>query len=279
MESYRKKIAEFPVRVTPVYLDVTEITFPFATKLYRWLTVDRKMILKEAAAKKQIKNNKQLLSLAEAHDYIGKNPIQRFRCGGDAVDIPPLEFYEVTQIWQKQIAIQRLAEIRDVFIFQCFTSFTFQDVYSLTEENIVRVGFNGEKWLIKERGKTGVAEMVPIMPIAEEIIKRYKTHPCRTIQGRLLPVNSNARYNGYLKGIAAIIGINRDLNTHLARRTFADIMLNSGVPLEDVSKVLGHKSIRTTQRYAQVRKQRISDHMRIARDRLFTVDGHLRKSV
>ncbi|HEX5553183.1 MAG TPA: site-specific integrase [Chitinophagaceae bacterium] len=180
-------------------------------------------------------------------------------------------------MWQKQISIQRLAEVRDAFIFQCFTGFAFQDVYALTEENIVKVGLSGEKWLIKERGKTGVPEMVPIMPTVGQIIDRYKSHPCRIVQGRSLPVNSNARYNGYLKEIAVICGINRDLNTHLARHTFADMMLNVfGFSLEEVSKMLEHKTIRTTQRYAKVRKNRISQTWSRVRNLVFSEDGELK---
>lgn len=100
-------------------------------------------------------------------------------------------------IWNKEITIDRMSEVRDAFIFQCFTGFAFQDVYSLCTENIVQVGIVGERWLIKDRGKTGVSEMVPILPIIEEIIERYKSHDCRKLKGQLVPVNTNARYKVY----------------------------------------------------------------------------------
>lgn len=280
-KSTRNKIVEFlPFAYGETDLDISEIDYSFATKFYRYLTVDRKKVLQEAAAKKQIKNTKQILTLGETENLLAKNPIQKFRCGGDETDIPPLEFYEVNLLWRKDISIQRLAEVRDVFIFQCFTGFAFQDVYGLTEDHLVRVGINGEQWLIKERGKTNVTEMVPVMPIVEEIIKKYKSHPCRIVQGRLLPVNSNARFNGYLKEIAVITGLNRELNTHLARHTFADMMLNVfGFTLEEVSRMLGHKSIRTTQRYAKVRKNKISKTWSKVRNIAFTDDGQLRTVV
>ena len=257
-------------------LDLADIDFSFAQKFYTYLTVEREKLLQEAAAKKQIKNIKQVFNYAESNNWMTKNPIQRFRCGGDETEIPPLEMYQVDKLWRKDFQVERLAEVRDVFIFQCFTGFAFQDVYDLTEEHIIRVGMEGEKWLIKYRGKTGVSEMVPTMPIAEEIIERYKNHPCR-IEGRLLPVNSNARYNGYLKEIALIAGINRELNTHLARHTFADIMLNIfGFSLEEVSRMLGHKTVRTTQRYARVRKNKISQTWAKVKGIAFTEDGQLR---
>ena len=157
---------------------------------------------------------------------IPKNPIIKFKCGADEKEIPPLEYFEVETIWTKEINIQRLSEVRDAFIFQCFTGFAYQDVYMLSPENIIKVGIKGEYWLIKDRGKTGVSEMVPILPIVHELIEKYKTHSCRTTKGLLIPVNSNQRYNSYLKELATICGIARELNTHLARHTFADIMLN-----------------------------------------------------
>ena len=119
--------------------------------------------------------------------------------------------------------------------------------------------------------------MVPVMPIVEEIIEKYKNHPCRTVLGRLLPVNSNARYNGYLKELAVLCGLDRELNTHLARHTFADMMLNvMGFSLEEVSKMLGHRSIRTTQRYAKVKKNKISNTWENVREKIFTPEGKLR---
>lgn len=277
----RKKIETFIKEVyRDINLKINEIDYSFATKFYNYLTIDREPILSDASAKKQIKNTKQILSFAETHDYIDKNPIQKFRCGGDNTDVPPLEFQEVKALWEKKITIARLAQVRDAFIFQCFTGFAFQDVYGLTEENIIKVGINGELWLSKERGKTGVSEIVPIMPITAEIIDRYTNHPCRVNDGLLLPINSNARYNGYLKELATIAGINRDLNTHLARHTFADMMLNIfEFSLEEVSKMLGHKSIRTTQRYAKVRKHKISKTWSRVRSNVFTKSGKLRTEV
>jgi site-specific recombinase XerD len=233
--------------------------------------------LQEAAAKKQVKNLKEVLTFAETSNWISKNPILKFRCGGDETDIPPLEYFEVETIWHKDITITRLKEVRDAFIFQCFTGFAFQDVYALTLENIVKVGISGERWLVKDRGKTGVSEMVPILPIIDEILEKYKNHKCRD-NGLLIPVNSNARYNGYLKELAVICGINRELNTHLARHTFADIMLNIfEFSLEEVSKMLGHKTVRTTQRYAKVRKNKISKTLARVKGIVFTEEGQLRK--
>lgn len=275
----RNKIQEFirqEYRVTDI--EVIDIEYSFATRFYRYLTMERESVLQEAAAKKQIKNTKQILTLAESEGFVEKNPIQRFRCGGDDTDIMPLEFDQVRSIWEKHISLERLLEVRDVFIFQCFTGFAFQDVFGLSPSHIIKIGLKQEKWIIKERGKTGVPEMVPVMPIVQEIIDKYNNHPCRVVLGRLLPVNSNSRYNGYLKEIAVLCGLQRELNTHLARHTFADMMLNvMGFSLEEVSKMLGHRTIRTTQRYAKVKKNKISKTWETIKENIFTQDGKLRK--
>lgn len=148
----------------------------------------------------------------------------------------------------------------------------------INNENIILIGINGERWLVKHRGKTGVSEGVPILPIIDELIERYKNHDCRKVLGQLVPVNSNARYNGYLKELADICGIKRELNTHLARHTFADMMLNLfEFSLEEVSKMLGHKTTRTTQRYARVRSNKISNTLARVKGIVFTEDGQLRK--
>jgi site-specific recombinase XerD len=275
----RKKIEEFLiVHFKLKDMDLNSIEFSFAVKFYNYLTVDRKKVIGEAAAKKQIKNLKEILTVAETNNWVLKNPIIKFKCGGDETDVPPLEYFEVEQIWNKDIRIQRLVEVRDAFIFQCFSGFAFQDLYALTTENIIKVGITGERWLIKDRGKTGVSEMVPILPIIEELIEKYKAHSCRIDNNLLIPVNSNARYNAYLKELAVICGINRELNTHLARHTFADIMLNiMEFSLEEVSKMLGHKTTRTTQRYAKVRKNKISKTLARVKGIVFTNKGQLRK--
>jgi site-specific recombinase XerD len=277
----RKKIEEFlHMQLRLRDMELSEIGYSFAVQFYNYLTLEREKVLGEAAAKKQIKNTKEILTFAETSTWIARNPILKFRCGGDETDVPPLEYNEVETIWNKEITIQRLIEVRDAFIFQCFTGFAFQDVFALTTENIVKVGMTGERWLIKDRGKTGVSEMVPVLPIVEQIIEKYKCHTCRVTKRLLLPINSNARYNGYLKELAVICGINRELNTHLARHTFADIMLNiMEFSLEEVSKMLGHKTTRTTQRYAKVRRNKISNTLARVKGIVFTEDGQLRKIV
>ncbi|ATP56485.1 integrase [Pedobacter ginsengisoli] len=275
----KKKIAEFldtQLKVNDIKLD--DIEYSFAQKFLNYLVLKRFPSLKDAAAMKQIKNLKQILNIAEANQWILKNPIEKFKCGSEDPEIKPLEIFEVEKIWRKKLTIDRLVKVRDAFIFQCFTGFAYQDIYNLTKEHIVYVGSDNEKWLVKERGKTKVTEMVPILPIVDELITKYENSPYCMIYNRLIPVNSNFRYNSYLKELSDVCDIGKPLNSHLARHTFADMMLNVlNFPLEDVSKMLGHKNIRTTQRYARIRKSRIGKKMKEAKNIIFDEAGELKR--
>ncbi|MNX96626.1 site-specific tyrosine recombinase XerC [compost metagenome] len=288
----RKKIVEFArFQFGKQDIAFNEIDSSFCTKLYTYLTLKRGKFLKqekdkrrttnlgEAAARKQLKNIKQLINIAVDKSIITKNPCEKFKTSGGEKEVLPLELDEVMKIYSKEMPIDRLEEVRDVYIFQCFTGFAYIDLFNLTEEHLSYVGLEQEPWLIKERGKTSVTEMVPLLPVVLEIIEKYKNHPYCQNTGKLMPINSNSNYNAYLKEIAAICGIKRVLKTHLARHTFADIMLNvCNIPMEDVSKMLGHKSLRTTTRYCRVRKERISTNMKNARNLLFNSDGKLNLS-
>jgi site-specific recombinase XerD len=265
----------FEYKVKDVPLAAIEHTF--AEAFYDYLTLHISQPLSEITAKKHVKKIRQIIKIGVSRKVISSNPLEAFNCSGGDKDVMPLELTEVEAIYHKALSIKRIAQVRDAYIFQCFTGLAYQDIYNLSPEHIVQVGKKGERWLIQQRGKTEVTAMIPLLPIVEEIIERYKDDPYCKLNNRLVPVNSNYRYNVYLKELAEICGIKRELNTHLARHTFADLMLNSGIPLEDVSKMLGHKTIRTTQRYARVRKERIARGMTKVRSLLFNKDGKLKK--
>jgi len=134
-------------------------------------------------------------------------------------------------------------------------------------DNIIR-SLDSELWICKDRTKTDTAENVLLLPIPKEIIEKYKDHPCREA-GFLLPQISLTNYNGYLKEIADVCSINKELTSHTARFTFATtVTLENDVPIESVSAMMGHKSIRTTQRYAKVTKRKLTNNMQALRTKL-----------
>lgn len=274
----KNKTIEFLTKSLKVAdISLSEIRYAFAEDFHDFHTLYAERSISEITSKGYLKKLKQILKGCASRNLISKNPFEDYCCSAKEKTILPLEMYEVQKILNKELPINRLSEVRDAFIFQIFTGFAFQDIYGLTPENIVLVGNKAERWLIKDRGKTGELEMVPILPIIEDLIDKYKNHFYCKSKNVLIPVNSNERYNGYLKEIAVICGVNRNLNTHLARHTFADIMLNAGVPLDDVGKMLGHKDPRTTKRYCRVQKNRISENMETARKKLFLETGQLKK--
>jgi integrase len=153
----------------------------------------------------------------------------------------------------------RVDTIRDIFLFSCYTGFAYIDVATLREDHI-KTGVDGKKWLIKPRQKTGISERVPILPPALKILEKYADQNIKQQRKTLLPVPSNQKVNAYLKEIADICSITTKITFHIARHTFATtVTLQNGVPMDSVSKMLGHRSIKTTQIYAKVNDIKISD--------------------
>jgi hypothetical protein len=144
--------------------------------------------LSEVTAQKLVKWTRQIVKTGVKRKVIASNPLEGFVCSGGNKEVLPLEIFEVEAIHKKQIDIDRIGEVRDAFIFQCFTGFAYQDMYNLSPENIVKVGRSGEKWLIKDRGKTEVTEMVPILPVVQDLIDKYKNHPYCKVNNRLIDV-------------------------------------------------------------------------------------------
>lgn len=217
---------------------------------------------------KYLKITKQVLEFAVRKGKLPNNPFKAFRCTYDEPEIDILEMHEINTMWNKAMPDKDMEEIRDVYIFSCFTGYAFSDVMSLTPDHIFH-SINNEKFISKERNKTDTNETVMLLDIPLQIIEKYQYHKCRIVKNRLLPQQYNARFNKYLKVIAALCEINKHLTSHTARHTFATtVTLENNVPIEDVSKMLGHKSIRTTQRYAKVSKQKIYSNMVVLREKL-----------
>jgi integrase len=160
---------------------------------------------------------------------------------------------------------ERLNIVKDIYVFSCYTGLAYIDVKNLTPGHI-SIGIDGNKWIYTHRQKTDTVSKIPLLPIPEMILEKYKNHPKSSNENRLLPILTNQRMNSYLKEIADVCGINKELTFHTARHTFATtVTLANGVPIESVSKMLGHTNITTTQHYAKILDKKVSDDM-----------GHLR---
>ena len=159
---------------------------------------------------------------------------------------------ELLKIYNKKISSQRLQLVRDIFIFSCYTGLAYIDVKGLKKDHI-GIGIDGEKWIFKNRQKTDTKSKIPVLPIAQEIIEKYSNHPKCLNEDTILPILTNQKMNAYLKEIGDLCDIPKEITFHMARHTFAtSVTLTNGVPIETVSKMLGHTNIQTTQLYAHI---------------------------
>lgn len=209
---------------------------------------------------KYIKNFKKIINYCLANDWIQKDPFINYKVKIEKVERIFLSQEEIIKIYEKEHPAERLNLVRDIFIFSCYTGLAYVDVDNLTKNHMVK-GIDGQLWIHTYRQKTSTPTKIPLLDIPIEIIEKYKNHPLCS-NGKLLPVFSNQKMNVYLKEIAALSGIDKELTFHCARHTFATtITLSNGVPIESVSKMLGHNSITTTQHYARITEQKVSNDM------------------
>jgi len=197
-------------------------------------------------ATKTLKTFKSVILFGIRNGLMTNNPFANIRFHLKGVDRGYLEDDELNRLMNKEIGNKRLSLIRDLFVFSCFTGLAYIDLANLKGENIVTL--NGVEWIKGRRVKTGTLINVVLLDIPKRLILKYTDDKRR--KEHLFPIISNQKMNAYLKEIAAICDIDKNLTCHIARHTFATMALSKGVPIESVSKMLGHTNIRTTQIYA-----------------------------
>ena len=256
----KEQQAQYVIEAKQYDILLAEIKPSFAEEFLSYLSEDRTITLGGAAANKQIKNTKQVFTYAVSKGWLKINPLEYFRTGDAETEVIPLEDDEINRLQNTPLTILRLDRVRDCQIVQIYTGFSYQDLEAMGRENIYKEPATGIYFLCRQRGKTGIDEMVPILPEVKRIMDKYQDDPECLVKGVLFPVPSNTCYNAYLKEIQVICRINKRLYTHLGRHTFAHIMLNHyGFSIEIVSRMLGHKCIRTTQRYCNISIRRIAE--------------------
>lgn len=217
---------------------------------------------------KHIERFRKTINLAIRNEWLDKDPFVKFQPKFIHKDRDFLTKEELQRIENKKFTIPRLQHVQDLFIFSCYTGLAYIDTINLEQSN-VSIGINGKLWLTTSRQKTKQSVRIPLLPKAQEIIMKYKNEACVTKENRLLPTMSNQRLNAYLKEIADCCRISKNLTFHIARHTFATtVTLTNGVPLETVSKLLGHTTIRMTQVYAKVVETKVMDDMEALTDKL-----------
>lgn len=246
-------------------ISINKIDYAFVTEFEFYLRSVKKC--NNNTAVKYVRNFRKIIKICLDNDWLDKNPCSRYEGKMKEVERDFLTEEELTRIYNKRFSSERLTLVKDIFIFSCYTGLAYVDVKGLKRDHI-GIGIDGEKWIFKNRQKTDTKSKIPVLPIAAEIIKKYENHPRCLNDDTILPILTNQKMNGYLKEVGDLCDISKEITFHMARHTFAtSVTLTNGVPIETVSKMLGHKNIQTTQHYAKILDKKVSEDMKILRDK------------
>ncbi len=262
-QSYISKFLLKLYKTTDLYL--RELDYHFIIKFEKYLRdyvpEDHQKPMGNNTVMKHIERFRKMINLSLKLGWIERDPFINFKAKFIKNERGFLSLEELQEIENKQFTIHRLELVKDLFVFSCYTSLSYIDVIHLTADNIC-IGIDGELWIYYKREKTTKPIRIPLLPKALQIIKKYKSNRKPISQGSIFPKISNQKLNSYLKEIADVCGIKKNLTFHIARHTFATtVTLSNGMPIETVSKLLGHSRISTTQIYAKVIERKVSDDM------------------
>lgn len=246
-------------------MDITRLNYEFISEYEFWLKSVRKC--DHNTTMKYLSNFRKIVKRCLLNGWLQKDPFMGFKMPKREVERTALTELELEKMAKMPISIERLKLVRDIFLFSCYSGLAYADVKKLQRTDII-IGVDGEKWIVSKRQKTDVTARIPLLPPALAILEQYHNHLACIIEGRILPVLSNQKMNSYLKEIADACGITKTLTYHIARHTFATtVTLSNGVPIETVSKMLGHRNLKTTQHYARILDTKISMDMKQLRSK------------
>jgi site-specific recombinase XerD len=241
-------------------IDIFKLNHEFITDFEYWLKSVRN--IGHNTAIKYLATFKKIVIICIKNGWLPRDPFHAYKMSKREVDRTALTAEELAKISKKKFDHERLGQVRDIFLFCCYTGLAYIDVYKMCRSEII-TGIDGERWLVIKRQKTDSPSRIPLLPQALSILKKYDKDPQCEIKGQLLPVLSNQKMNSYLKEIAVLCRINKVITFHLARHTFATtVTLTNGVPMESVSKMLGRRKLKTTQQYAKIVDVKVSEDMK-----------------
>lgn len=209
-------------------------------------------------------------------EWLAKDLFRRWKMTLEKKERDFLTANELSNLETYDFPIERLERVRGLFLFGCYTGISYVDIKNLKPKHILE-GMDGNNWIITHRQKTKTKVKVPLFDKAKLLLEEYENHPMAVISETLFPIISNEKVNLYLKEIANPVGIKKNLTFHMARHTFATtVTLSNGVPIETVSKLLGHTRVATTQIYARVLEEKLSVEM-IELQKILTAKGETKK--
>jgi integrase len=247
-------------------LDVLNLDYAFVDGFKHWLRTVKNC--NHNTTIKFIACCKKIVRRCIRYGWIQRDPFAGFAMGLHEVYREALTREDLQTLAARELPIDRIAQVRDIFLFSCYTGLAYIDIRQLTRASIA-IGVDGGKWIFTQRQKMDVPSRIPLLPQALDILARYEHHQATERRGLALPVLSNQKMNAYLKEIADLCGIQKHLTFHIARHTFATtVTLSNGVPIETVSKILGHTNLKTTQHYAKILDVKVSQDMQALRRKL-----------
>jgi integrase len=251
-------------------INISELDYEFAEDFSFWLRT-----VKDCAHNTTMKyfaSMKRIVLQCLLKKWIKVDPFLGFNAAQKEVEVIPLSKEELKSIESKIYDMERLNLVRDIFLFSCYTGLAYVDVKNLKRSQVI-IGVDGGQWIFTKREKTETPSRIPMLEPALNLFEKYKDHPKCMLHNTVLPVLSNQKMNSYLKEIADTCQITKRLTFHIARHTFATtVTLSNGVPIETVSKMLGHKSIKQTQHYAKIVDMKISEDMMNLKNKLYPKD-------
>jgi site-specific recombinase XerD len=248
-------------------IDIQDLNYEFVAEYSFWLKTTKNCA--HNSVMKYISTVKKIVNECIRKKWLREDPFSEFKTAQKEVEIIPLDERDLKAILKKKIEIERLALVRDIFLFSCYTGLAYVDVSKLTRDKIVK-GIDGNPWIVTRRQKTNTALRIPLLLPAIEISERYQNNPKCILHNTVLPVLTNQKMNSYLKEIADICGITKNVTFHIARHTFATtVALSNGLSMETVSGLLGHKNQRQTQHYAKIVDFKLSEDMGKLNKKLF----------
>ncbi|MCB0746640.1 MAG: integrase catalytic domain-containing protein, partial [Ignavibacteriae bacterium] len=212
----------------------------------------------QSTLNKAIQRFRKVIRYAISEDYLNKDPFILYKAKRVKKPILYLSQEQLKKMEEADFGIRRIQQIKDLFVFCCYTGLAFKEMVNLKQKDIINE--NEELWLKVFRGKTNRFYMIPLLPKAQEIMDKYKDEDSDYVFNRI----SNTKFNAYLKEIADVVGIDFNLTHHIARKTFATtVLLSNNVPMDIVSRLLGHTKLQTTQEhYGEIVKQRLRDEVK-----------------
>lgn len=279
-ENYINRFLEKELNTTDVFLKQLDYKFlcDFESFLSGYWPTGHPKALSHNTVMKHIQRLRKIVTLAYHMEWLDRDPFVRWKPTFEKKQREFLTANELSNLENHYFQLERLERVRDLFVFSCYTGISYIDIMQLSNENIIK-GIDGTNWIVTHRQKTKTRIKIPLLEKAQELVTKYEDHPMAIVSGTLFPVITNEKLNVYLKDVALSCGIKKNLTFHMARHTFATtVTLSNGVPIETVSKLLGHTKLSTTQIYARVLEDKINEDINALRSVLKSQKETVRSS-